>query len=51
MSKVQVCFSAVIGYVALAVLVGVQRSRVYVDVGIELLNGDVVSPGLQELSE
>ena len=50
-SQVQVGLVAVHGDVALAVLIGVQRARVDVDVRVELLDGYVVAAGLQQLAD
>ena len=40
MSEVEVCLRTVIRNVALAVLVGIQCTRVYVDVGVKFLDSD-----------
>ena len=40
MSEVEVCLRTVIRNVALAVLIGIQCTRVYVDVGVKFLDGD-----------
>ena len=50
-SQVEVGLVAVHGDVALAVLIGVQRARVDVDVRVELLDGYVVAAGLQQLAD
>ena len=50
-AQVQVGFHAVGRHVAFAMLIGVQRSRVNVDVGVELLNRDLVSPCLQQVAQ
>ena len=49
--EVEVGFHAVHRHVALPVLVGVQRPRVDVDVRVEFLDGDVVAPCLEELTD
>ena len=49
-SQVEVSLVAVHGDVALAVLVGVQRARVDVDVRVEFLDGYVIASGLQQLA-
>ena len=51
MAKVQVSLGSVVGYIALSVLVRVQGSRVYVDVGIEFLNGDTQAACLQKFGQ
>ncbi len=51
MSQVQVSFVAVHGDIALAMLVGVQCTRVDVDVRVKFLDGDIVSTGLQQLAD
>ena len=47
-SQVEVCFGAVFGYVAFAVFVRIERTRVYVDVGVEFLNGGLVAAREQQ---
>ena len=47
-TEVEVGLRAVFGDVAFPVLVGIERSGVDVDVGIEFLDGDSEAPGLQE---
>ena len=47
MSEVEVCLVAVDGYVALAVLVGVERPWVHVDVGVEFLYGHPIASRYQ----
>ncbi len=49
--QVEVRLGAVLGDVALAVLVGVERSGIYVDVGVEFLNGHRVTAGLQQAGD
>ena len=51
MAKVQVSLGSVVGDIALPVLVRVQGSRVYVDVGIEFLNGDTQAARLQKFGQ
>ncbi len=51
MSKVEISFSPIIGYVTFAMLVWVKRSRVDVDIRVEFLNGDRKSSGLQQLTQ
>ena len=50
-AQVQVRFLSVVRHIALSVLVGVERTGVNVDVGVELLNGDVVATGLQQFAD
>ena len=50
-SQVEIGLHAVYRNVALAVFVGVERSGIDIDVGIELLNGDVVASCLQEFTD
>ena len=50
-SQVQVGLHAVGRHVALAVLVGIQRPGVDVDVGVELLDGDLVAACLQQFAD
>ena len=50
-SEVKVGLLSVVGDITFAVLVGVERTGVDVDVGVELLNGYVITAGLEELSE
>ncbi len=50
-AQVQVGLGAVLGHEALAVLVGVQRAGVHVDVGVQLLDGDREAARLQQLGQ
>ena len=50
-AEIEVGFLAIGGHVALAVLVGVERARVDVDVRIEFLDGDFVAPCLEQFSK
>ena len=50
-AQVEVGLHTVDGDIAFAMFVGVERTGVDVDVGVELLDGDVVAPGLQELAD
>ena len=49
--EVQVGFGPVVGDVDLAVLKGVHGAGVDVDVGVELLNGDLEPPGLEQRAD
>ena len=51
MSEVEVCLHAIDSDVALAMFVGIEGARVDVDVGVELLNGDLVATCLQEFAD
>ena len=51
MSQVQIGLHAILRYVAFTVLVGVQGAGIDVDVGIELLDGDLEASGLQKLAD
>ena len=42
---------SVYGYVALSVFIGIQSSRVDVDIRVELLDGYAVASGLQQLTD
>jgi len=50
-SEVQVSFLSVVGHIAFPVFIGVERSRVDVNVRIEFLDGDVESTGLQKFAD
>ena len=50
-AEVQVRLRAVLGDVDLAVLVGAHRSRIHVDVGIDLDHADVEAPVFQEAAD
>ena len=50
-SQVEVGLGAVLGDVAFAVLVGVERSGIDVDVGVEFLNGHRIAAGLQQAGD
>ena len=49
-SQVQIGLETILRHVALAVLVGVQRTWVDVDVGVKLLDGYLVAASLQQFS-
>ena len=51
MAEVEVGFGSVVGDVALAVLVGVQGTRINVEVGVKLLNGYRKPTGLEKFGE
>ena len=50
-SKVQVGFRAVLGYIHLAVLDGAHGAGVYVDVGVQLLRCDLESPVFEQTAQ
>ena len=50
-SQVQIRLETILRHVALTVLVGVQRARVDVDVGVELLDGYLVAASLQQFAD
>ena len=50
-SQVEIGFHSVYGDITFTVFVGIECSGVDVDIGIELLNGDIVTPCLQELAD
>ena len=50
MSQIKIGFHAVNGNITLAVLIRIERARIYIDIGVKLLNGDIVASGLQEFS-
>ena len=49
-AQIQVSFHTVNRHVAFAVLIRVQRPRVDVDIGVELLDGNLVTPRLKQLA-
>jgi hypothetical protein len=51
MAQVEVGFRAVVGDVHLAVLVRAHRSRIDVDVGVELLHRDLVAMALEQAAQ
>ena len=51
MSQVEIGLHAIGSDVALPMLIGVQRTRVDVDIRVEFLNGDAVSSRLQQFSQ
>ena len=51
MPQVQVGLRSVIGHIALTVFIGVKRTGVYINIGIELLDGDLKAPGLQQFAQ
>ena len=50
-SEVEVRLHAIVRHVAFAMFVGVECSGVDVDVGVELLDGDTVSSGLEQFAD
>src|SRR5690606_31420378 len=51
MPQVQIRFSAVIGNIAFAMFIGVQRTRIHIDIGIEFLNCDRKTSGLKKFGQ
>ena len=43
MSEVEVCFVTIVGDIAFAMFVGVERPWVDIDVGVKFLDGDAVA--------
>ena len=50
MPQIQVGFHAIIGHITLSVLIRVERTRVDIDIGIELLNGHTVAARQEQAS-
>ena len=50
-TQIQVGFRAVLGDIHLAVLIGTHGARVNIDIGIQLLGGNLQSSGLQESAQ
>ena len=50
MAEVEVGLHAIIGHVAFAVFVRIERAWVDIDVGVELLNGDAVAACLKDFA-
>ena len=50
MSQVQIGLETVLCHVALTVFVRIQCTRINIDIGVELLNGDFVAACLQQLT-
>lgn len=50
-AEVEVCFLTVSGHVAFAMLVGVERAGVNVDIRVELLVGHSVAAGFQQIGQ
>ena len=48
MSEVKICFSTILSYITLSVLIGIECSRVDVDVGVKFLDGNSEASRLQE---
>ena len=48
-AQVKVGLGTVLGDVALSVLIGIQRTRINIKVGVKLLNGHRITTCLQEL--
>ena len=51
MAQIQIGLRAVVGHEHLAVLVRIHRTRIHIDVGIQLLHGDAQPPQLQQPSQ
>jgi len=51
MSQIEVGLGAVLGYVAFAVLVRIQRAGIDVDIRIEFLDGHLIAASLQQLGQ
>ena len=51
MPQIKVGFHTIYCHIAFAVFIGIQRSRVDIDVGVEFLNGDFIAPGLKQFSD
>jgi hypothetical protein len=51
MTQIQIRFRTVIGNKNLSVLDGVHGSRVYIDIGIEFLHGDLKASGFKQPSQ
>jgi len=51
MSQVKISLGPVIGHVALPVFIRVKGTRVYINIGIKLLDGDLKAPGLQQFAQ
>ena len=46
MTKIQVCLRTVIGYKNFSMLDRIHCSRINIDIGIKLLHGHLITPGL-----
>jgi len=51
MTQIQIGFGAVIGHIALTVLVGIKRARINIDVRVKLLDCNSETSGLQQLGQ
>ena len=51
MTEIQVCLRTVVGNKNLAVLNGVHRTRVYIDIGIKLLHRHLITSGFQKTAQ
>ena len=49
MPKVKVSLMTILSHIALTMLVGVERARVHIDIGVELLDRYTITTALQEL--
>jgi|GEM_PF-3859501 len=50
-AQVKVCFGSVFGHVAFSVLIGIERSGIYVYVGVKFLDSDAQASCLKEFCE
>ena len=46
--QIKICFSSIIGHIALTMFVRIEGTRIHVDIRIKLLYSHPVPPGLQE---
>ncbi len=51
MSEIQIGFVSVGGHIAFPVLVGIESAGIYVDVGIEFLDGYAITAGLKQAGQ
>ena len=49
--QVKICLHAIGRYIAFSVFIGIERTRIYIDVGVKLLDRDFVASSLQQLTD
>ncbi len=50
-AEVEVGFGAIFRYITFAVLIGIERAGIHIDIGVEFLDRDFEAPRLQEFSQ
>ena len=51
MTQVEICLHAVYSYVTLPMLIRVEGARIDIDIRVKLLNGNIIAPRLEQLTD